>query len=153
MLSSCTDLFHLGEICPKAVPLLVVGRNSVCVFQPRMSGIYNYRLSRWLSGLQQTQVLPLLRNCPLYQYCKALFNFWGMKNSKPLFLKCKNSNLNSLKVSAAGQDGLSKMASFEDKLQQENPILSDMLDWEPPSQTPVGFIHSHTVEVKNCSAV
>ncbi|KAK3553991.1 hypothetical protein QTP70_019034 [Hemibagrus guttatus] len=43
----------------------------------------------------------------------------------------------SLKMAAATQDGLSIVANFEDKMSQENPILSDMVDWEPPSQAPV----------------
>lgn len=67
-----------------------------------------------------------------------------MKNTKPLFLKCENSNVNSLKMAVATEYGLSMVASFEDKMSQENPILSDMADWEPPS---------HTVEVKNYSVV
>lgn len=48
-------------------------------------------------------------------------------------------------MAAATQDGLSITANFEDKMSQENPILSDMVDWEPPSQAPV--------EVQNCSVV
>ncbi|XP_058242609.1 cilia- and flagella-associated protein 43 isoform X1 [Hemibagrus wyckioides] len=43
----------------------------------------------------------------------------------------------SLKMAAATQDGLSFVANFEDKMSQENPILSDMVDWDPPSQAPV----------------
>ncbi|KAF4090507.1 hypothetical protein AMELA_G00052090 [Ameiurus melas] len=46
----------------------------------------------------------------------------------------------SLKMAAATEYGLSMVASFEDKMSQENPILSDMADWEPPS---------HTAEVSN----
>lgn len=76
-----------------------------------------------------------------------------MKNTKPLLLKCECFNLNSLKMAANTQSVLSLVASFEDKGFQENPILSDMADWEPPSQTPVGFPQSHTVEVKNFSTV
>ncbi|XP_060780955.1 cilia- and flagella-associated protein 43 [Neoarius graeffei] len=52
-----------------------------------------------------------------------------------------------LKIAAAAQDDLSMVASFEDKMSQENPILSDMADWELPSQTTVGFASSHTAEV------
>lgn len=48
-----------------------------------------------------------------------------------------HSIFNSLKMAAATQDGLSIVANFEDKMSQENPILSDMVDWEPPSQAQV----------------
>lgn len=51
-------------------------------------------------------------------------------------------------MAAATQYCLSLVASFEDKISQENPILSDMADWKPLSQTPVGFAQSHTEEVK-----
>lgn len=76
-----------------------------------------------------------------------------MKNTKPLLLKCECFNLNSLKTATNTQSDLSLVASFEDKVSQENPILSNMADWESPSQTPVGFPQSHTVEVKNFSNV
>ncbi|MCI4376303.1 hypothetical protein PGIGA_G00187010 [Pangasianodon gigas] len=48
----------------------------------------------------------------------------------------------SLKMAAATQHDLSMVASFEDKISQENPILSDMADWEPPSQAPVEVSNS-----------
>lgn len=56
-------------------------------------------------------------------------------------------------MAANSQYGMSMVPSFEEKMPQENPILSDMADWEPVSQTAVGFPPLHTIEVKKCSAI
>lgn len=56
-------------------------------------------------------------------------------------------------MAAATQYGLSMVASFENEMSQENPILSGMADLEPLSQTSVGCAQSHTVEVKSYSVV
>ncbi|XP_060727401.1 cilia- and flagella-associated protein 43 [Tachysurus vachellii] len=42
----------------------------------------------------------------------------------------------SLKMAGHTQDSKYMMVNFEDKLSKENPILSDMVDWEPPSEAP-----------------
>ncbi|GAA6111102.1 cilia- and flagella-associated protein 43-like [Tachysurus ichikawai] len=42
----------------------------------------------------------------------------------------------SLKMAGLTQDGKYMLVNFEDKLSKENPILSDMVDWEPPSEAP-----------------
>lgn len=52
-------------------------------------------------------------------------------------------------MAASTQCGLSLVASFEDKISQENPILSDMANWEPLSQAPVGFAHTGEVKISN----
>ncbi|KAF5901569.1 cilia- and flagella-associated protein 43, partial [Clarias magur] len=44
-----------------------------------------------------------------------------------------------LKPAADFQYDTSMVASLQDQISQENPILSDMADWEKPSQTPVEF--------------
>lgn len=64
---------------------------------------------------------------------------------KPLYLRSGNSHFNSLKMAGLTQDGKYMLVNFEDKLSKENPILSDMVDWEPPSEAPA--------EVQKCCVV